>query len=264
MNKKGQGIVLLGLQWGDEGKGKIVDTLTANDISAVVRFQGGNNAGHTLVHGKRKTVLHLVPCGIMTEGVDCIMGTGMVVSLEALCRELVEIKEIGIKNVEDRIFISDMCTLILPSHIAVDNAKEVFMKNKAVGTTGKGIGPAYEDRAARRAIILKDIVDKDLFCEKIRELTTYHNFLLKNYYEVDTVDVEKSIEGLLVCREKVLKFITDVPNKLWKLREDGKSILFEGSQGVLLDINHGTYPYVTSSQISAGNAASGSDVDQNT
>lgn len=255
MNKN---IVVLGTQWGDEGKGKIVDLLTAK-ADAVVRFQGGHNAGHTLVINGVKTVLHLIPSGILHDGVTCLIGNGVVLSPEALMTEMAELKSQGV-NVADKLLLSTSCPLILPYHIALDQAREVKRGNAKIGTTGRGIGPAYEDKVARRALRLGDLRDPKRFAEKVREVMDLHNFTLTQYYKVDAVDVEKTIEDALALSPILLPMMTDVVERLHEYRRAGKSVLFEGAQGSLLDIDHGTYPYVTSSNTTAGGAPSGSGV----
>ena len=259
-NEKSQydSVVVLGLQWGDEGKGKIVDMLTAMGATAVIRFQGGNNAGHTLMDEGKSVVLHLVPCGILTEGVECMIGTGVVVSMKALVHEIEKLKDLGVDDIEERLLVSDSCTMILPSHIALDKAREIKVKRNAIGTTGRGIGPTYEDRAARRALLFRDMKDRDEFRDKVVKLTEYHNFFLEKYFNADIVDADEAADECLMYRDKIWPFVGDVPGKLIEIRKNGGKLIFEGSQGFLLDINHGTYPFVTSSSVTAGNAASGS------
>ncbi len=249
-------IVILGTQWGDEGKGKIVDLLT-DQAEVVARFQGGHNAGHTLVIGGEKTVLHLLPSGVLRDGVSCIIGNGVVLSLEALLKEINELEERGIP-VRERLSISGACPLILPSHIALDQARELSKGSKKLGTTGRGIGPAYEDKVARRGIRLAETLNEQRFAEKLRELLSYHNFLLENYFAVQTVDYEQAFEECLAQAERVRPMIADTIELLHKHRKEGANILFEGAQGSLLDIDHGTYPFVTSSNTTAGGTATGS------
>ena len=251
-------VVVLGTQWGDEGKGKIVDLLT-DQASAVVRFQGGHNAGHTLVIDGEKTVLHLIPSGILREHVQCLIGNGVVLSPAALLKEMGELEESGV-SAGDRIRISESCPLILPYHIALDNAREVARGSKAIGTTGRGIGPAYEDKVSRRGLRLGELVDEAHLKERLAEVMEYHNFALQHYYKADTVDYQAVLDELLQQRETLVSMIGDIPGILHQMRRDGKSIMFEGAQGALLDIDHGTYPYVTSSTTTAGGAASGSGV----
>lgn len=249
-------VVVLGTQWGDEGKGKIVDLLT-DQASVVVRFQGGHNAGHTLVIDGVKTVLHLLPSGILRDGVSCVIGNGVVLCLEALLHEIEELEARDIQ-VRDQLKISGACPLILPSHIALDQAREISKGINKIGTTGRGIGPAYEDKAGRRGIRLAETLNPVLFGEKLKELLEYHNFLLKNYYKVDTVDFQKTYDICLDQALQVKPMIADTIDILHKHRKAGNNILFEGAQGSLLDIDHGTYPYVTSSNTTAGGTATGS------
>ncbi len=254
----GKNVVIIGAQWGDEGKGKIVDLLT-DKASAVVRFQGGHNAGHTLVIDGKQTVLHLIPSGVLREDVLCLIGNGVVLSPAALLKELAELDESGV-SARDRIRISESCPLILPYHIALDNAREVARGAKAIGTTGRGIGPAYEDKVSRRGLRLGELVDEAHFKERLAEVMEYHNFALQHYYKAETVDYQAVLDEILQQRETLISMIGDVPGILHQMRRDGKSIMFEGAQGALLDIDHGTYPYVTSSTTTAGGAASGSGV----
>lgn len=249
-------IVILGAQWGDEGKGKIVDLLTEK-ADAVVRFQGGHNAGHTLVIGEEKTVLHLLPSGILRENVECFIGNGVVLSLPALFKEIKMLEERGI-SVEQRLKISKNCPLILPYHIALDQAREQARGASAIGTTGRGIGPAYEDKIARRALRLIDIFHRERFAAKLGEVLDYHNFVLKNYFFKDTLDFQKILEDVLEVTDKVQPLVADVSSLLYHYNKQGKKILFEGAQGTLLDIDHGTYPYVTSSNTISGAASIGS------
>jgi len=254
----GKNVVVIGTQWGDEGKGKIVDLLTEK-ASAVVRFQGGHNAGHTLVIDGKQTVLHLIPSGVLREDVLCLIGNGVVLSPAALLKELAELDEAGV-SARDRIRISESCPLILPYHIALDNAREVARGNKAIGTTGRGIGPAYEDKVSRRGLRLGELVDEAHFKERLAEVMEYHNFALQHYFKAETVDYQAVLDEILKQRETLIAMIGDIPGILHQMRRDGKSIMFEGAQGALLDIDHGTYPYVTSSTTTAGGAASGSGV----
>ncbi|WOJ96826.1 adenylosuccinate synthase [Congregibacter brevis] len=249
-------VVVLGTQWGDEGKGKIVDLLTDRS-EAVVRFQGGHNAGHTLVCDGEKTVLHLIPSGILRENVVCCIGNGVVLAPDALLKEIVELEERQVP-VRDRLRISPACPLILPYHVALDNAREVRRGADKIGTTGRGIGPAYEDKAARRGLRLGDLQDPVRFERKLREVMEYHNFQLENYYKVDPVDVEAVLQSSLTMGEQLLPMMTDVTAMLHQFRAESRSILFEGAQGSLLDIDHGTYPFVTSSNTTAGGTATGS------
>ena len=248
-------VVIIGTQWGDEGKGKIVDLLT-EDVAAVARFQGGHNAGHTLVIGGKKTVLHLIPSGILHDGVNCLIGNGVVISLSALILEASKLIENGIP-VYDRLKISPGCPIILPSHEALDAAKEKKLGGSAIGTTGRGIGPVYEDKVARRALRISDLLDTDKLSSKLSAILDYHNFLLKNYYGVDELIYDEIYNDLLAQRETVLPLIDDISRTLEDLQIQEKNILFEGAQGVLLDIDHGTYPYVTSSNTVAAAASIG-------
>ena len=254
----GKNVVVIGTQWGDEGKGKIVDLLT-DRASAVVRFQGGHNAGHTLVIEGNKTVLHLIPSGILRAGVRCLIGNGVVLSPVALLEEI-DMLEAGGVPARERLGISESCPLILPYHIALDQAREVARGKKAIGTTGRGIGPAYEDKVSRRGIRLGELLDPAHFTERLREVMEYHNFTLVNYFKADAVDYQQVLDEALAQGEKIAPMVEDIPGTLHRLRAEGKSIMFEGAQGALLDIDHGTYPYVTSSTTTAGGAASGSGV----
>ena len=254
----GKNVVVVGTQWGDEGKGKIVDLLT-DRAAAVVRFQGGHNAGHTLVISGEKTVLHLIPSGILREGVRCLIGNGVVVSLDALVEEANVLIAKGVP-VFERLNIGPGCPLILPSHAALDLAREKVRGADAIGTTGRGIGPAYEDKVARRAIRISDLVDREKFAAKLGELLDYHNFLLKKYYRSETVDFEKTLDEAMQAAELVVPIIADVTQILQDLVDSGESILFEGAQGAFLDIDHGTYPFVTSSNTVAAAASTGTGI----
>ncbi len=249
-------VVVLGTQWGDEGKGKIVDLLT-DQAAVAVRFQGGHNAGHTLVIDGHKTVLHLLPSGILRGDVDCVIGNGVVLSLEALFSEIEGLEDTGI-SVRERLMISGACPLILPSHIALDQARESTKGNEKLGTTGRGIGPAYEDKVARRGIRLASLLDKKYFSAKLAGLMEYHNFMLSNYFQVATIDYQQTLDQYLELAEQVKPMMADTIQILHKHRKAGDNILFEGAQGSLLDIDHGTYPYVTSSNTTAGGCATGS------
>ncbi len=251
----GKNVVVIGTQWGDEGKGKLVDLLT-DQAAAVVRFQGGHNAGHTLVIDGEKTVLHLIPSGILRDHVECLIGNGVVLSLEALTEEIEILEKSGL-DVKSRLKISEACTLILPIHIAIDQAREIARGSKAIGTTGRGIGPAYEDKAARRGLRAGDLLNPELFAEKLKELHDYHNFMLSNYYKAEAVDYQTSLDNALKLAEIVKPMLTDVGETLNAYHLNGKKVLFDGAQGALLDIDHGTYPYVTSSNTTAGGAATG-------
>lgn len=248
-------VVVLGTQWGDEGKGKIVDLLT-DQVSVVARFQGGHNAGHTLVIDGEKTVLHLLPSGILREHVSCIIGNGVVLSLEALLKEIAELEERDIP-VRQRLRISGACPLILPSHIALDQAREKSKGSNKIGTTGRGIGPAYEDKVARRGIRLAETLNESRFATRLEELLEYHNFLLEKYYGASAIDFKSAFESSMNLAEQVKPMIADTIDLLHTHRKNGDSILFEGAQGSLLDIDHGTYPFVTSSNTTAGGTATG-------
>jgi adenylosuccinate synthase len=252
----GKNVVILGTQWGDEGKGKIVDLLT-DQAEWVVRFQGGHNAGHTLVIAGKTTVLHLIPSGVLREGVQCLIGNGVVLSLEALLREINELETAGIP-VRKRLGISPACPLILPCHIALDQAREAARGTGKIGTTGRGIGPAYEDKVARRGLRLGDLKDPDGFAGKLEQVLEYHNFMLTRYYKSEAVDYRQTLDQALQQAEEVLPMARDVTASLHAAREAGSHILFEGAQGSLLDIDHGTYPFVTSSNTTAGGTATGS------
>ena len=254
----GRNVVVIGTQWGDEGKGKIVDLLT-DKADAVVRFQGGHNAGHTLVIKGKKTVLHLIPSGILRDEVRCLIGNGVVLSPSALLEELDMLAEGGV-DARSRMGISESCPVILPYHIALDQAREAARGKKAIGTTGRGIGPCYEDKVSRRGIRLGEMLDTEHFKERLREVMDYHNFSLEHLFKFDTVDYEAVLDEALGQAEQMRPLIEDVPGTLHSLRRDGRSVMFEGAQGALLDIDHGTYPYVTSSNTTAGGAATGSGV----
>jgi adenylosuccinate synthase len=252
----GKNVVVLGTQWGDEGKGKIVDLLT-DQVSLVARFQGGHNAGHTLVIDGKKTVLHLIPSGILRDGVQCMIGNGVVLAPDALLTEMAGLEASGVP-VRDRLRLSPACPLILPYHVALDQAREIKRGNDKIGTTGRGIGPAYEDKVARRGLRLGDVFNPQSFAEKLKEVMEYHNFALTNYYGVDAVDYDTVLAESLVWAEELKPMVLDITDTLHTAREAGESILFEGAQGSLLDIDHGTYPYVTSSNTTAGGVATGS------
>jgi len=258
MNK---GIAILGAQWGDEGKGKIVDLLTKN-CDVVVRFQGGHNAGHTLVVDGKTTILHLVPSGILHKDVMCVVGNGVVLSLEALSEEIEILRKNNI-DVENRLLLSNGCPLILPVHIALDKAREIKKGKSKIGTTGRGIGPAYEDKISRRGVRLGDLSEQDSLLEKIKELLDYHNFVLENYYNEAPFNENEVYERLLLNYSKYKKFIVDVPEYINKAFQKNKKIVFEGAQGTLLDIDHGTYPFVTSSNTTVGGIFTGAGVSPN-
>jgi adenylosuccinate synthase len=254
----GKSVVILGAQWGDEGKGKIVDLLTER-VGAVARFQGGHNAGHTLVIAGKKTVLHLIPSGILRENVLCIIGNGVVLSPAALQQEIGELEATGI-DVRSRLKISPATPLIMPYHIALDQAREKASGDKAIGTTGRGIGPAYEDKVARRGVRVADLMYPHELPDKLRAVVDYHNFVLKNWLHADTVDYQRVLDDALAFGDYVKPMIDDVSTTLHQMRRAGANILFEGAQGSLLDIDHGTYPYVTSSNTTVGGACAGTGV----
>ncbi|MDP2171679.1 MAG: adenylosuccinate synthase [Rhodocyclaceae bacterium] len=251
-------VVVIGTQWGDEGKGKVVDLLTDHS-QGVVRFQGGHNAGHTLVIAGKKTVLHLVPSGILRDGVVCYIGNGVVLSPEALLKEIDGLQAAGV-NAEARLRISEACPLILPYHQALDVAREVAKGVNKIGTTGRGIGPAYEDKVSRRGLRVQDLLRPKRFAEKLAEILDYHNFVLKNYLGAETVDFQKTLDGAMAIAPRLTGMIADVPRALYDAHKAGANLLFEGAQGTLLDIDHGTFPYVTSSNCVAGAAAAGAGV----
>lgn len=251
-------MIVLGTQWGDEGKGKIVDLITER-VSAVVRFQGGHNAGHTLIIDGVKTILRLIPSGILHDNVTCFIGNGVVLSPEALLSEMAELEARDVP-VKDRLRISPACSLLLPYHVALDKARELRRGKKAIGTTGRGIGPAYEDKVARRGLRVMDLFNLNRLQARLTELADYHNAQLVSYYHADPIDVETVYADLVKQAKKIVPMITDVAEKLHTLRKAGNPILFEGAQGTLLDLDLGTYPYVTSSNTSAGAASTGSGV----
>ena len=252
----GHSIVVVGAQWGDEGKGKIVDLL-AERVQGVVRFQGGHNAGHTLVIDGQQTILHLIPSGILHQEVRCFIGNGVVLSLRALLDEITMLENRGV-TARDKLHISEACVLLLPHHILLDHAREDARGKAALGTTGRGIGPAYEDKVARRALRVSDLGNPDILQEKLGELLEYHNFILKNYYRAGTVDYKQTLDELLELAGEVTPMTADVTGMLHQIRHQGGNLLFEGAQGALLDVDHGTYPFVTSSNTTAGSAATGS------
>lgn len=251
-------VVVIGTQWGDEGKGKIVDWLT-DHAQGVVRFQGGHNAGHTLVIAGKRTVLHLIPSGILRGDVACYIGNGVVVSPQALLDEVNMLEQAGI-DVRGRLLISEACPLILPCHVALDNARETAKGTGKIGTTGRGIGPAYEDKVARRAVRLQDLFHRDRFAAKLGEMLDYHNFVLKNYFQAPIVDFQQTMDETLVLAERIKPMMADVPRLLFEANRAGNNLLFEGAQGTLLDVDHGTYPFVTSSNCIAGAATTGSGI----
>ncbi len=251
-------IVVLGTQWGDEGKGKIVDLLS-KDADAVVRYQGGHNAGHTLVIDGHKTVLHLIPSGILNEGARCFIGNGVVVSLEALKTETEKLEAWGV-DVRSRLMISPACPVIMPYHELLDQAREQAKGAKAIGTTGRGIGPAYEDKVARRGIRISDLYNPGLLAEKLEEALDYHNFVLQKYFEENGLSFDRVLDDALQLGTCFSELVGDVSGELHRLRTEGKRILYEGAQGTLLDIDHGTYPFVTSSNTTVGAVCTGAGV----
>ncbi|QGZ61284.1 adenylosuccinate synthase [Paraburkholderia acidisoli] len=254
----GRNVVVVGTQWGDEGKGKIVDWLT-DHAQGVVRFQGGHNAGHTLIIGGKKTILRLIPSGIMRAGVACYIGNGVVLSPEALFKEIGELEAAGI-DVQKRLFISEATTLILPYHIAIDQAREAKRGAAKIGTTGRGIGPAYEDKVARRGLRVQDLFEPENFAARLRENLDYHNFVLTQYLGAPAVDYQETLDTMLSYAERLKPMVTDVSRRLYDVNHEGGNLLFEGAQGTLLDIDHGTYPFVTSSNCVAGAASAGAGV----
>lgn len=254
----GKNVVILGTQWGDEGKGKIVDLLT-DQASAVVRYQGGHNAGHTLVINGEKTVLHLIPSGILRDNVTCYIGNGVVLAPDALLNEMTKLEARGVP-VRERLRLSPACPLILPYHVALDQAREAARGEAKIGTTGRGIGPAYEDKVARRALRLSDLQHPERFAKKLKEVMAYHNFALEHFYKVEPLKYENVLEQALEWGRQITPMIDRVTDILHDLRRAGENILFEGAQGALLDIDHGTYPFVTSSNTTAGGVATGSGV----
>ena len=263
MSKKNvaKNVVVIGTQWGDEGKGKIVDWLT-DHAQGVVRFQGGHNAGHTLVIEGQKTALQLIPSGIMRAGVACYIGNGVVVSVPDVMREIDKLQAIGVEVVS-RLTISEASPAILPYHVAIDVAREKARGENKIGTTCKGIGPAYEDKVARRAIRIADMLNETRFGEKLKENLDYHNFVLANYLHAPVVDFQKTFDDAMALVPRLKPMVGDVSSLLYGAHKAGGSLLFEGAQGSLLDVDHGTYPYVTSSNCVAGNAAAGSGVGPN-
>ena len=254
----GKNVVVIGTQWGDEGKGKIVDLLT-DKADAVARFQGGHNAGHTLVIDGVTTILHLIPSGILRNDVMCLIGNGVVLAPQALFKEVDELEAQGVP-VNQRLRISESCPLLLEYHVALDVARERARGKDAIGTTGRGIGPCYEDKVARRGLRVADLMDVSRFQEKLESVMEYHNFALEHYFKVEPVDVARTLDTNLALAERLRPLVADVPGILAEYQQAGKSVLFEGAQGTLLDIDHGTYPFVTSSNTSAGAAACGTGV----
>jgi len=254
-------IVVLGTQWGDEGKGKIVDLLS-KDVDAVVRYQGGHNAGHTLVIDGEKTVLHLIPSGILNEGAQCMIGNGVVVSLEALKKETEELEARGV-DVRSRLKISPSCPLIMPYHEMLDLAREQALGKKAIGTTGRGIGPAYEDKVSRRGLRVSDLYNPALLSERLGNALDFHNFVLEKYFNMQRLSFDRLLDDALQLGACFSELVMDVAGELHRLRADGKRILYEGAQGSLLDIDHGTYPFVTSSNTTVGAVCTGAGVGPN-
>ena len=254
----GRFVVVIGTQWGDEGKGKIVDLLT-EQAAAVVRFQGGHNAGHTLIVGGEKTVLSLIPSGILRPQVSCLIGNGVVLSLEALLREADMLAGRGVP-VLDRLRIAPNCPLILPSHVALDRAREQARGANAIGTTGRGIGPAYEDKVARRALRVADLFQRERFAAKLGEILDFHNFVLQHYFRQAPVDFQRTLDEHLAMAERVKPLVSDVTHELQRLRDAGANVMFEGAQGAMLDVDLGTYPFVTSSNTTAGFAGTGTGI----
>lgn len=254
----GKNVVVLGTQWGDEGKGKIVDLLT-EQAAAVARFQGGHNAGHTLVVDGEKTVLHLIPSGILREGVQCMIGNGVVLAPDALLKEIKTLEDKGVP-VRERLKISPNCPLIMPYHCALDQAREAARGAEKIGTTGRGIGPAYEDKVARRTLHMADLLRTDTLAEKLAGILDYHNFQLTQYYKADAVSLEETLALATQWAAELKDMVIDVTGELHSLRKAGKNLMFEGAQGTLLDIDHGTYPFVTSSNTTAGGVATGTGV----
>ncbi|WP_246892584.1 adenylosuccinate synthase [Achromobacter xylosoxidans] len=251
-------VVVIGTQWGDEGKGKIVDWL-AESVQGVVRFQGGHNAGHTLWINGKKTILRLIPSGIMHPGVTCFIGNGVVLSPEALLKEIEELEAAGL-DVRSRLRISEICPLILPYHVAVDKAREARKGDGKIGTTGRGIGPAYEDKVARRALRVQDLFNPALFDEKLAEVLDYHNFVLTQYLGAEAVSANEVRDQAMALAPAIAPMVADVSSTLFTMQQEGKRLLFEGAQGALLDVDHGTCPYVTSSNCVAGAASAGAGV----
>ena len=254
----GKNVVVIGAQWGDEGKGKVVDLLT-DKADGVVRFQGGHNAGHTLVIDGEQTILHLIPSGILRETTQCLIGNGVVLSPAAMLEEVEMLEQKGVP-VMDRLGVSVSCPVILPYHVALDHAREVARGSKAIGTTGRGIGPCYEDKVSRRGIRFGEMLDEKHFSERLREVMEYHNFALEHYFKAEQVDYGQVFDEALAQVERMRPLAMDVTGVLHRLRRDGKNVMFEGAQGALLDIDHGTYPYVTSSNTTSGGACAGTGV----
>jgi adenylosuccinate synthase len=251
-------VVVIGTQWGDEGKGKVVDLLTER-ATAVARFQGGHNAGHTLVINGKKTVLHLIPSGVLRDNVRCVIGNGVVLSPDALLEEIDTLEANGV-DIRSRLHISESCTLILPYHIALDAAREAARGKDKIGTTGRGIGPAYEDKIARRALRAGDLRDPELFATKLATVLDYHNFSLSYYFKAEPLDFQSVLAAAMEAAKTIVPLLADTTEILTQCHENGDKVLFEGAQGTFLDIDHGTYPFVTSSNPSAGGAATGTGI----
>jgi adenylosuccinate synthase len=254
----GKFVIIIGTQWGDEGKGKVVDLLTER-AAAVARFQGGHNAGHTLVIGGKKTVLSLIPSGILHKNVLCLIGNGVVLSLEALFRESQTLIDTGV-DVFARLRVSPNCPLILPSHVSLDKAREAARGANAIGTTGRGIGPAYEDKVARRAVRVQDLFQREKFAAKLGEILDFHNFVLQHYFKQPAVDFQKTLDEQLAYADRVRPLVSDITQTLAALREQRADVMFEGAQGAMLDVDHGTYPFVTSSNTTGGFAGTGTGI----
>jgi adenylosuccinate synthase len=254
----GKFVIIIGTQWGDEGKGKVVDLLTER-AAAVARFQGGHNAGHTLVIGGKKTVLSLIPSGILHKNVSCLIGNGVVLSLEALFREAQTLIDTGV-DVFARLRVSPNCPLILPSHVSLDKAREAARGANAIGTTGRGIGPAYEDKVARRAVRVQDLFQREKFAAKLGEILDFHNFVLQHYFKQPAVDFQKTLDEQLSYAERVKPLVSDITGTLAALRAQNADVMFEGAQGAMLDVDHGTYPFVTSSNTTGGFAGTGTGI----
>ena len=254
----GKSIIIIGTQWGDEGKGKVVDLIT-DKVNCVVRFQSGHNAGHTLVVDGKKTVLHLIPSGILRPQVECLIAHGVVLSLDALLKEVDELKAVGI-DVLKRLKISLGCPLILPFHIALDKAREIHRGKSAIGTTGNGIGPAYEDKVSRRGLRSSDLLDEKSLYDKLAEVMDYHNFMLERYYQQSPLNIQMVYDKLCIQAQSIKPILIDSTQRILDLSKSNQNILFEGAQGALLDIDQGTYPFVTSSNTTSGGALTGSGI----
>ena len=250
-------IFLIGTHWGDEGKGKVVDVITEN-ASACIRFQGGHNAGHTLVIDNKKFILHLIPSGILRDNVKSVIGNGVVVSIDALLSEINDLKSNNISLI-NKLYISQNCHLILPTHIALDQAREAKLGKKSIGTTGRGIGPCYEDKISRKGLRFQDLKNIDLFTKKLSNLMDYHNFLLEEYYKVKKIDKSQVSDEIITKYQQIKTYIIDTDEYINDLCKKG-GVVFEGAQGTMLDIDHGTFPYVTSSNTTLSGVVSGTGV----